>query len=284
MKAERSPLLSYSSQLLKLEYKQAGSSYKMRGLISLLDSFQNKIPESIAVLSAGNMARSLLILASQKSKIKVYVPDSIPSVKENALKAFPCELIKIPMPLLWKMVEDGVSQWNSEEYLVHPIDRPEVLAGYASIADEILEEAPDTKEVYIPFGVGGLFLGVAKRIKELHSEIKVIAVESKYKHPLHSALTKIKDPQQSSWVDAIGTPYVLKRVLDRLQSEKLLDGVSLVDPEIAKKEAIHFYQNSGDKIEGAAALTLSACLKSKNKAVAILSGSNVNPEIYQFIK
>ena len=281
MKAERTPLLSYSSQLFKLEYKQAGNSYKMRGLVSLLESFKSNIPKSIAVLSAGNMARSLLILASDKSRIKIYVPDSIPIVKESALMAFPCEIIKVPMPQLWKMVEDGVADWKAEEYLIHPIDRPEVLSGYSTIADEILEEAPQTKEVYIPFGVGGLYLGVSRRLKELNPNIKVIAVESKYKHPLSSALQNTLDPQQSSWVDAIGTPYVLKRVLEILKNEKLLDAISLVDPETAKEEAIRFYKHSGDKIEGAAALTLTACLESNKQAVAILSGSNVNPEIYQ---
>ncbi|MEZ4814394.1 MAG: PLP-dependent lyase/thiolase [Bdellovibrionota bacterium] len=294
IEAIKTPLIKdplSSNVLLKLEYKQPGSSYKIRGLTELFKQFP-ALPNEIEVLSAGNMARTLLMMASKKSRITVCVPDYIPKNKEEKLNAFSCKLKKMPIKELWKKVEEY--KYKSGEFLIHPCDSPEILSGYSSLIDEVLEEKLSPAEVHIPFGVGGLFIGVARKIRKHLPNTRITAVESSYSHPLLSSLSDIKNPSEKTWIDAIGTPHTLPRVLKIILDEKLLDAVHTVKPVVALQVAQNYFASTDERIEGAAAASLaSAQNKVENKFIlsqrkekligahlALLTGANVDASHY----
>ncbi len=54
-----------------------------------------------------------------------------------------------------------------EGTFVHAFDDPQVMAGNATIALEVLEELPDVDAIVTPWGGGGLTCGVAVAVREL---------------------------------------------------------------------------------------------------------------------
>lgn len=266
---------------LKCENLQPGGSYKIRGVEVFLKSLAFGI-DTVQTLSAGNMARTLALLAQDRGlKVEALVPASIPKVKEEALTKLGVGLSHLPMEELWARVECPVREMGKA--LLHPIDSSEMLEGYATLAKEILQ-LEGVEEVVLPFGVGGLCLGVAREIRRHSKKTRIVVAERSDVAPLthaFSARASVYVPYKKSWVDAIGTPCVLKRVYETILREDLVDEIRCVDPELALDAARELHQKLGIVIEGAAAVSLVAARNKKahGKSVCILTGGNVSLEI-----
>jgi threonine dehydratase len=285
------PVIAYEGLSLKLESRQPGGSYKMRGIRAFLEAAPSHLRD-LEVLSAGNMARSLAIAGREHGcRVRAFVPDSIPEVKRRALEALDVRLEMLPFADLWARVEEP----RHTLALVHPVDTPELLRGYGTLADELLAEQPELGRVVIPFGVGGLCLGLAFALKRLRPSLRIIVVENALAAPLSAALaTKDGIPIHGvrGWIDAIGTPRVLPRVLQALSSGRvpalgdaglpLVDEVLRVDPEAARAEGRRLLHLRGELIEGAAAVALAAArgLPAGLATAVIITGSNVSAETY----
>ena len=67
---------------------------------------------------------------------------------------------------------DGV-----EGLFVHPVQDQGVMAGNGTIGLEILEDLPDPDAVVIPYGGGGLTVGIASAIRALRPQTKIYTAE-----------------------------------------------------------------------------------------------------------
>jgi threonine dehydratase len=289
------PLLAYASLHVKLESQQPGGSYKMRGIRAFLESAPDSLRD-LEVLSAGNMARSLALACRESGRrVRAFVPEQIPALKRRALEELGAQIETLPFAELWSRVEAP----NQNPALLHPIDTVELLRGYGTLAEEILAESPALREVVLPFGVGGLCLGVAFALKRSRPDLHIVVAENRRAAPLSAALAAGKSITLQAgrgWIDAIGTPCVLPRVLRALKSgqvaglgdlgQPLIDEVRLVDPEQALNVARRFYAETGQVLEGAAAVALGAGLFSAKPAgpferVVIASGGNFDPKHFK---
>jgi threonine dehydratase len=61
---------------------------------------------------------------------------------------------------------------------ISPYDNADVIAGAATIAVEIFEDAPDVDALIVPIGGGGLISGVGSVAKSIASRCEVIGVEA----------------------------------------------------------------------------------------------------------
>ncbi len=289
---------------LKLETRQLGASYKMRGIRSYLAELPFGVRQ-LEVLSAGNMARSLaLAIRGTGRRLRACVPDTIPAIKAGALRELGVDLQKLSFQELWSRVENV----DPRPELVHPIDSPAILSGYGSLARELLGQSPGVDEVILPFGVGGLTLGVAFELKRVRPELRIVAAENAFLAPLAAAYRNGESSPVAgtrSWIDAIGTPRVLPRVFDAVRTGKvpglgdagapLLDEIRLVEPDVALAHARSFYRRRGETLEGAAAIAYAAARGDARETlrldgsgrvgahpVVVLSGGNVDPELLRF--
>ncbi len=108
---------------------------------------------------------------------------------------------------------------------VHPVCNQRVLEGNGTVALELLADDPLIDTILVPFGGGGLAVGVAACAKALSPAIKVLAVEVETAMPLTAALREgkpVTTPFTPSFVDGIGGPSVLKEMFPLAQ--KLIDG------------------------------------------------------------
>ncbi len=71
---------------------------------------------------------------------------------------------------------------------VHPFDDPDVVAGQGTLGLELLEDVADLAKVIVPVGGGGLIAGVARAIKSIHPQTRIIGVEPKNAPTLQASL------------------------------------------------------------------------------------------------
>jgi threonine dehydratase len=290
----RTPLIPLHSEenrqsgkiFLKPENLQPFGSYKIRGVASVLRMAKTEeLKHGLCAASAGNMAQAVAF-AAQRSGIgcRIYIPDSAPEVKKSAIRKLGAVLVERPFHEIWKIV-NGEIKVDEPGLFIHPAFNDRLLLGYGSIADELIADLPDIDAVVIPFGVGGLALGIAKRMSELRPSISIYLVEPETAAPFKQSLKRgaaSKIERMPSFVDAIGTPEVLPQVFKRL-TPSVTDSIVVTLAEI--KETLRaLYFNHKLICEGAGAASLAAATKlshssSHNKIACILSGGNIDKKI-----
>ena len=122
--------------------------------------------------------------------------------------------MKLPYDDWWNVIVtsrvDGV-----EGLFVHPVQDPAVMAGNGTIGLEILEDLPDPDAVVIPYGGGGLTVGIASAIKALRPGTKIVTAEPETGAALAAALAAGHPADvdyRASFVDGSGS----RRVLDSM--------------------------------------------------------------------
>ena len=70
----------------------------------------------------------------------------------------------------------------------HPVCEREVIAGAATIGEEIVEDLPEVETVLIPIGGGGLACGIAQAVRLHRPGCRILAVETDTAMPLQAAL------------------------------------------------------------------------------------------------
>lgn len=278
--ALRTPLLMHSSAvLIKPENLQPFGSYKIRGVEMAL-RFSSK--RKIAAASAGNMAQAVAYLAKNLGMpCRIFVPDSAPEVKKEAIRQLGATLTELPFHEVWEMVKNPPRQAN--ELFVHPVFTPGLLQGYGTIAEEILRDAPDADAVIVPFGVGGLTLGIARALRRLGSKATVFACEPISAAPFHAS-RKAGRPtlinRIPSFVDAIGTPEVLPEVFREaveLNVESLVVSLAEIKTALRTLAVQHKLICEGAGAAALAGAEQLARTSGYRRIVGVLTGGNISP-------
>ena len=98
---------------------------------------------------------------------------------------------------------------------MHPVADPAVMAGNGTIGLEILEDLPDLDAVVIPYGGGGLTVGIASAIRALRPQTQIFTAEPETGAALVAALAaghRSTSTTAPSFVDGSGS----RRVLDSM--------------------------------------------------------------------
>lgn len=271
---------------LKPENLQLFGSYKIRGIVSVLKSCDpHALQAGISAASAGNMAQAVAFSA-QKLNIssRIYLPESAPQNKKIAIQQLGAEIVQLPYQDIWKIVS-GETTPPDDRMFIHPALNESLLKGYSTIAHEMLEDMPDMDAVVIPFGVGGLTLGIARALSQLKSEVAIYACEPETAAPLKASLLANQSSsihRIPSFVDAIGTPEVLPPVFQQLLP--ILNDSLVISLNDIKQALKMLYFKHKLICEGAAACSLAAAIQLAKqsryqKIACILSGGNIDNDV-----
>jgi threonine dehydratase len=284
--AVRTPLLRLPVEApaeiyLKCENLQPVNSFKIRGATSAV--MLAPAPErekGLVTASAGNMAQGVAWTARELGvPATIAVPEHAPQAKLAAIERLGGQVLKLPYDDWWNAIVtsrvDGV-----EGLFVHPVQDPGVMAGNGTIGLEVLEDLPDPDAVVIPYGGGGLTVGIASAVKALRPDTKIFTAEPATAAALAAAFAAGQPADvdyQPSFVDGSGS----RRVLDTMWPlvRPLVDGaLSIPVAEVAA--AVRLLAERARLIaEGAGALALAAALSGRagsGKVVCIVSGGNIN--------
>lgn len=268
---------------LKLENLQPIGSFKLRGAGNAMAlAAEGELAKGVYTASAGNMAQGVAWNARRLGiACQVIVPDHAPATKLEAIRQLGGQIIKVPFDRWWQVIVSGEFE-GLDGLFIHPVSNRHVIAGNGSIGLEILGDLPDVDAVLIPYGGGGLSLGIASALRALKPEARLYAVEVETAAPLAASLAAgqpVEVEYQPSFVDGIGGKSVLPEIWPL--ARELLDGSLLVSLDEVR-EAIRLLAERQRVIaEGAGAAPLAAALAGRaggGKLVCVVSGGNIDRE------
>ena len=266
---------------LKLENLQPINSFKIRGATNaVMLAPAAERAKGLVTASAGNMAQGVAWAARELGvPATIVVPEHAPEAKLAAIERLGGRVLKLPYDDWWNVIITGHVD-GTEGLFVHPVQDSGVMAGNGTIGLEILEDLPDPDAVVIPYGGGGLTVGIASAIRALRPATKIITAEPATAAALAAALAAGHPADvdyRASFVDGSGS----RRVLDSMWPlvAPLVDH-ALAIPVGEVAAAVRTLAERARVIaEGAGALAPAAALSGRagtGKIVCVVSGGNIN--------
>jgi threonine dehydratase len=267
---------------LKLEALQPIGSFKIRGATNAVRTAPEEARRrGLVTVSAGNMAQGVAWAGRELGlPATIAVPEHAPQAKLDAIERLGGRVVKLPYDDWWQAMltsrVDGV-----DGLFIHPVQDEAVMAGNGTIGLEILDDLPDPDAIVIPFGGGGLTVGIASAIRAMLPEVKIYTAEPATGAALAAALAagEPTDVEYTpSFVDGAGSRRVLDPMWPRVRP--LVDdafGVPIADVAAAVRLLA---ARAHVVAEGAGALAVAAALAGRagtGKVVCIVSGGNINP-------
>jgi threonine dehydratase len=268
---------------LKLECFQATGSFKLRGALNaLLQLSDAERQRGVLTVSAGNHGLGVARAASLLDvRATVVVPETASTAKVDALRHSGAELLL--RGATYDEAEAAGRQLADERgaVFVSAYNDAAVVAGGGTVALEVLDDLPSTRELIVPAGGGGLIGGVGVAATSLDPNVAVYGVQSVASPALHAAKQAghlVPVPVQESLADGLaGNVESGSITLDLVL--RYVRAIALVEEgEIA--EAMRFLlEQEHILVEGAAAVGVAALrqqrLKLSGPTVVLLTGRNV---------
>jgi len=281
----RTPLVPFGAEgriWLKLECLQPVGSFKLRGALSAVRAASEaELSAGVVTASAGNMAQGVAWAAREAGvPARVIAPADAPRAKLDRVEALGAEVVPVTHEEWWQAMVDRGRE-GVDGLFVHPVSDEAVMAGNGTIGLELGEDAPEFDTVVIPWGGGGLTTGIASAVKSLRPNVRVVTAEPETAAPLAASFaagTPCEIEFRPSWVDGAGGRALLPGMWEH--ARKLVDeavAVPLADVE----EAVRLLAARAHIVaEGAGALTLAVALRRDDRCVCIVSGGNIDLDVY----
>lgn len=185
---EPTPLVQMNaSWWLKLESQQPIGSFKIRGAIAALDRL--KKGTKVVTASAGNHALGVAWAAAQTgNEAMIVVPENASSRKLDLLQEMDAHII-LHGDSFEEAERKAMSMQSDSCIYISAYNDPHVIAGQATIVDELCGQLPGDFTVVAPVGGGGLAAGIALGASyENYRSIRVIGVEAEHSPAVSAAL------------------------------------------------------------------------------------------------
>jgi len=289
--ALRTPMVEVAGRplFLKCEHLQPIGAFKLRGAHTAIARLDAVVRQGgVITNSSGNHGQAVAFAARHFGIRSVIVmPESAPAVKVAGVKRHGGEVVfagKTRSPEQQR-VADRVAAADHLT-MIPPYDHPDVIAGQGTVGLEVLEQVPTVARVLVPVGGGGLLSGITAAILALRPEVEIIGVEPAGAAKLSAALANDRPTtleQTASVADGL-----LTRAIGTLPwsviHHRVLRAITVSESEIGL--AVRWlFQHQGLRVEPsgavAAAAVLSGQLPSDVPTVAILSGGNIDFEVFE---
>jgi threonine dehydratase len=288
----RTPILtsSYIDQLseaelfFKCENFQKIGAFKARGgLNAVLSLSKEQLENGITTHSSGNHAQAIAWAAAKVgTKAYIVMPDNSPSVKINAVQGYGAQITFCRnTPEDRQETVDKITEKTGASF-VHPFNNYQVIAGQATAAKELIEDAGVHFDVIIaPVGGGGLLSGTSLSAHYFSPETEVFAGEPEGAADAILSLRngKIeKAPYVKTIADGLLT-YLGDKTF-QIISKHVKDIFTVSDEEIIAAMRL-MWERMKMVVEPSGAVVLAAVLKNKEvfkgkKVGIIISGGNVD--------
>jgi threonine dehydratase len=265
----------------KLETVQPVNSFKIRGAANCVRAADPAlVRRGLVTASAGNMAQGVAWIARELGvPATIAVPEHAPAAKLDAIARLGGRALKVSYADWWQAIVTSRVE-GVDGFFVHPVSDPAVMAGNGTIGLEILEDLPDADAVVIPFGGGGLTVGIASAVRALRPQARIYTVEPETAAAAVAARAAGEPTAVDytpSWIDGSGSRSVLADMWPRVAP--LIDD-ALVATLAETAAAVRLIAERLRVIsEGAGALALAAALAGRagaGKIVAVVSGGNID--------
>jgi threonine dehydratase len=270
---------------LKCENLQVAGAFKIRGATNFVRQLSaDELARGVITYSSGNHGQALACAAAQLGAPSVVVmPTTAPAVKVEGARGYGAEVIFAGTTSIERKREAERICGERNLTMVPPFDHPWIIAGQGTLGLEIVEDAPDVTEVYVPCGGGGMLSGVAAAIKRLLPATRVIGVEPAGAAKMTRSLAAGHPVTlESSASIADGLIAVRPGDLTFAHVRALVDEIVTVDEDAIRAAVTWLARESHVVAEPSGATGVAAALARPwlpgTRVVAIVSGGNVAPE------
>ncbi|MFC9969143.1 threonine ammonia-lyase [Nocardia ignorata] len=270
---------------LKCENLQRTGSFKPRGAYNRIANLSPaERARGVVAASAGNHAQGVAWSAAELGITStVFMPIGASLPKLVATRAYGAEVHQVGETIDESLVAAKEFAERTGATLIHPFDHPDIVAGQASVALEILEQVPDVRTVVVPTGGGGLLAGVAIAMNHCAPQVGVVGVQAAEAAAWPDSLragTPMRASRMSTMADgiAVGMPGAVP--FDHVS--KLVSRIVTVDEESLSKALLLCLERAKLIVEPAGAAGVAALLGPELRdlpgpIVVILSGGNIDP-------
>jgi len=276
---------------LKAESLQPIGSFKLRGAANkILQLTPDEIARGVITYSSGNHAQGVAYAAREiGAKAVIVMPSNAPAIKRAATLALGAEVVEVGAASSERLAKSDELVARYGYVTIPPYDDEAVIAGQATCGLEIAEEIADVDLVLSPVSGGGLLSGTAAAVRQLRPEAIVVGVEPEL---AGDAAESFRSASIVTWpaeltsrtiADGLRTQSVGVRNFAHIQA--FVDRIiTVTEAEIrAAMRAIvattRLVPEPSGAVTTAALLFHGAELPPYRKAVAIVSGGNVAPEM-----
>lgn len=276
---------------LKAESLQPIGSFKLRGAANkILELSPEEIRRGVITYSSGNHAQGVAYAArAVGAKAVIVMPSNAPKIKRDATLALGAEVVDVGVASSERLAKAEELVRAHGYVVVPPYDDEHIIAGQATCGLEIVEELQDVDLVLSPVSGGGLLSGTATAVKLLRPDATVIGVEPELAGDTAESFrtgTIVSWPAEltsRTICDGLRTQSVgvrnfahIQRYVDRI--------VTVTEAEVrAAMRAIvataRLVPEPSGAVTTAALLFHADELPPYKKAVAIVSGGNVDPRL-----
>lgn len=278
---------------LKAETLQRTGSFKFRGAYNKISMIpMDRRAGGVVAFSSGNHAQGVAAAAQLLAMSAVIVmPRDAPRPKRERTAAFGAEIVLYDRNSEDReaIARDIAAQRGA--VLVPPYDDPMIIAGQGTAGREIVEDmeamglAPDI--VVVTASGGGLAAGIALAVKEKHPQARLFTAEpagfDDHARSFRSGTRETNAAMSGTICDALMSPSPGKITFE-INRALIGEGVTATDEEVARAVAFAFRELKL-VVEPGGAVGLAALLAGRldvrgKTAVAVLSGGNVDPELF----
>ena len=283
------PSLSHSPNrkvYLKLQSELATGSFKPRGALYALSITQSRreVREVIAS-STGNHGAAVAFAAKRLGvPATIFLPENPNPVKRNGIAALGAKIVERGRDIAEPFQHASAYAQAGNVYFLNDATDPDLPAGPATIACEILEQLPMADAICVPMGDTALIRGVASAAKQVSPGIKIIGVQAEHApayylswqqgHPVSTDTCEtIADGLATRTPDAENVRCI----------RELVDEVCLVSEEQMLSAIRHLLLEEHVVAEPAGAAATAALLGRRESdggnVVALVTGANISPQV-----
>ncbi|MFI5503258.1 threonine ammonia-lyase [Nocardia asteroides] len=273
--------------LLKCENLQRTGSFKPRGAYNRIAHLPAaERARGVVAASAGNHAQGVAWSAAELGITStVFMPIGASLPKLVATRAYGAEVHQVGDTIDESLSAAQEFADRTGATLIHPFDHPDIVAGQATVALEILEQVPDVGTVVVPTGGGGLLAGVVVALHALAPQVEVIGVQAAEAAAWPDSLAAgkpVRVPRMATMADgiAVGLPGAVPfaHVAEHVRE------IVTVDEDALSKALLLCLERAKLVVEPAGAAGVAALLTSTLReralpgpVVTILTGGNIDP-------
>ena len=276
---------------LKAESLQPIGAFKIRGAANkILQLGPAEIARGVITYSSGNHAQAVAYVAREVgAKAVIVMPSNAPAIKRAGTLALGAEIVDVGVASSERLAMAEQLVREHGYVVIPPYDDEQIIAGQATCGLEIVEALPDVDLVLTPVSGGGLLGGVAAAVKQIRPQAKVFGVEPELagdtaeSFRTGSIVIWPAELVSRTLADGLRTQSVGVRNFAHIQA--FVDGIiTVTEAEIraamrAIVAASRLVPEPSGAVAAAALIFHAAELPSYAKAVAVVSGGNVDPAL-----
>ena len=276
---------------LKLENEQPMGAFKIRGAYNAIRKLSDAARKrGVITYSSGNHGQAVAYAAKHFGiRSVVTMPETAPKVKVEGVQKWGGEVVFAGRTSEDRRIKAEEIAGKEQLAIIPPFDHPDIVAGQASVALEIVEQLPDVETVVVPVGGGGLISGVVTGLTAAGSEAAVWGVEPAGAPKLYKSLAArevVRLPKTDSIADGLITLNVGNIPFAELTREReRVRGVVLVEDDSIRAAVQFLWRTCRLAVEPSGAATTAALraglVPGGRTTVLVVSGGNVDPSLLE---